>query len=219
MSFKWFTHNKSKNETAAALQAAVANGRGLLAVVCKPGCAICEAGWKKLNTSALTKFLEDNNIVGLKIEDSASHCMALTSQAKLWRNPDGSKTSDTLPILAFFKPRARAMDAGLSLAKSGGDVATWFCGSTPKYVPTYAAANVIKWLGVIMLSDAYSKACHDTAASQPAKPTRYAVSVTAVFTATFNSKAEAENAAKLCQVKPHGGWDIHAGKPQVEPVK
>lgn len=215
MSFKWFIHNKTKNETAAALQAAVANGRGLLAVICKPGCAICEAGWKKLNTSALTKFLEDNSIVGLKVEDSASHCMALTSQAKLWRNPDGSKTSDTLPILAFFKPRARAMNAGLSLAKSGGDVATWFCGSTPKYVPTYAGATVAKWLQSIMATDAYS----GTVASQPAQPTRYAVSVTAVFSATFDSKAEAQNAAKLFEIKPHGGWDIHAGQPQVEPVK
>lgn len=214
MSFKWLYHNKTKNETAAALQAAVANGRGLLAVICKPGCAICEAGWKKLNTSALTKFLEDNSIVGLKVEDSASHCMALTSQAKLWRNPDGSKTSDTLPILAFFKPRARAMNAGLSLAKSGGDVATWFCGSTPKYVPTYAGATVAKWLQSIMATDAY----HGTAATD-AQPTRYAVSVTAVFTATFASKAEAQNAAKLFEIKPHGGWDIHAGQPQVEPVK
>lgn len=215
MSFKWLYHNKTKNETAAAIQAAVANGRGLLAVICKPGCAICEAGWKKLNTSALTKFLEDNSIVGLKVEDSASHCMALTSQAKLWRNPDGSKTSDTLPILAFFKPRARAMNAGLSLAKSGGDVATWFCGSTPKYVPTYAGATVAKWLQSIMATDAYS----GTVASQPAQPTRYAVSVTAVFSATFDSKAEAQNAAKLFEIKPHGGWDIHAGQPQVEPVK
>lgn len=219
MSFKWLYHNKTKNETAAALQAAVANGRGLLAVICKPGCAICEAGWKKLNTSALTKFLDDNGIVGLKVEDSASHCMSLTSQAKLWRNPDGSKTSDTLPILAFFNPRARTMDAGLSLAKSGGDVATWFCGSTPKYVPNYAGATVAKWLQGIMQTDAYKKACSDTAASQPAKPTRYAVSVTAVFTATFDSKSEAENAAKLFEIKPHGGWDIHAGQPQVELVK
>lgn len=215
MSFKWFIHSKTKNETAAALQAAVANGRGLLAVICKPGCAICEAGWKKLNTSALTKFLEDNSIVGLKVEDSASHCMALTSQAKLWRNPDKSKTSDTLPILAFFKPRARAMNDGLSLAKSGGDVATWFCGSTPKYVPTYAGATVAKWLQGIMDTDAYN----GTVASQPAQPTRYAVSVTAVFSATFDSKSEAENAAKLFEIKPHGGWDIHAGQPQVEPVK
>lgn len=215
MSFKWLYHNKTKNETAAALQAAVANGRGLLAVVCKPGCAICEAGWKKLNTSALTKFLEDNSIVGLKVEDSASHCMALTSQAKLWRNPDKSKTSDTLPILAFFKPRARAMNDGLSLAKSGGDVDTWFCGSTPKYVPTYAGATVAKWLQAIMATDAYN----GTVASQPAQPTRYAVSVTAVFSATFDSKQEAENAAKLFAVKPHGGWDIHAGQPQVEPLK
>lgn len=215
MSFKWLYHNKTKNETAAALQAAVANGRGLLAVICKPGCAICEAGWKKLNTSALTKFLEDNSIVGLKVEDSASHCMALTSQAKLWRNPDKSKTSDTLPILAFFKPRARAMNDGLSLAKSGGDVATWFCGSTPKYVPTYAGATVAKWLQSIMATDEYN----GTVASQPAQPTRYAVSVTAVFTATFDSKSEAENAAKLFEIKPHGGWDIHAGQPQVEPVK
>jgi len=218
MSFKWFIHSKTKNETAAALQAAVANWRGMLAVICKPGCAICEAGWKKLNTSALTKFLEDNNIVGLKIEDSASHCMALTSQAKLWRNPDGSKTSDNLPILAFFKPRARAMNAGLSLAKSGGDVATWFCGSTPKYVPNYAGATVAKWLQGIMQTDAYKKACPGNAATD-AQPTRYAVSVTAIFAATFGSKAEAENAAKLFQVKPHGGWDIHAGQPQVEPVK
>ena len=218
MSFKWFTHNKSKNGTATALQAAVANGRGLLAVICKPGCAICEAGWKKLNTSALTKFLGDNGIVGLKIEDSASHCMALTSQAKLWRNPDGSKTSDTLPILAFFKPRARAMNDGLSLAKSGGDVDTWFCGSTPKYVPTYAGATVAKWLQSIMATDAYKKACPGNAATTT-QPTRYAVSVTAVFTATFDSKAEAENAAKLFEIKPHGGWDIHAGQPQVEPVK
>lgn len=215
MSFKWLYHNKTKNETAAALQAAVANGRGMLAVICKPGCAICEAGWKKLNTSALTKFLEDNSIVGLKVEDSASHCMALTSQAKLWRNPDGSKTSDTLPILAFFKPRARAMNDGLSLAKSGGDVDTWFCGSTPKYVPTYAGATVAKWLQAIMDTDAYN----GTVASQPAQPTRYAVSVTAVFSATFDSKSEAENAAKLFEIKPHGGWDIHAGQPQVEPVK
>lgn len=215
MSFKWLYHNKTKNETAAALQAAVANGRGLLAVICKPGCAICEAGWKKLNTSALTKFLEDNSIVGLKVEDSASHCMALTSQAKLWRNPDKSKTSDTLPILAFFKPRARAMNDGLSLAKSGGDVDTWFCGSTPKYVPTYAGATVAKWLQAIMATDAYN----GTAASQPAKPTRYAVSVTAVFTAVFDTETEAQNAAKLFQVKPHGGWEVTAGKPQVEPVK
>ena len=58
----------------------------------------------------------------------------------------------------------------------------------------------------------------DTTATD-AQPTRYAVSVTAVFTATFESKSEAENAAKLFEIKPHGGWDIHAGQPQVELLK
>ena len=72
-----------------------------------------------------------------------------------------------------------------------------------------------KWLQSIMATDAYN----GTVVSQPAKPTRYAVSVTAVFTATFDSKLEAENAAKLFEIKPHGGWEVTAGKPQVEPLK
>lgn len=169
--FKWHYHDTKRNETLRALQ------RGadhlFLVFVGKPGCAICAAQWKALNTAAFTKFMEEHEIVGLKVDDSASHYQALVTGAKLWRNPDNSRINEGPPFLALIKTHGIISDDDtitLSLRKTGvTNVSAWICGSTPKYIPTVNAKNVMAWIEAMEQTDAFKKAFPWLANGQPAK--------------------------------------------------
>lgn len=158
--FKWYYHDTARNETLKALQRGA--DHPFLLFVGKPGCAICAAQWKALNTAAFSKFMDANGIVGLKVDDSASHYQALITGAKLWRNPDGTKTNDGPPFLALIKTRGIITDdpdISFSLKKSGHtNIDAWICGSTPKYIPAVNAKNVQAWLEAMEKTDAFRKA-------------------------------------------------------------
>ena len=158
--FKWYYHNSTKNETQAALKAAVENQCGLLVYVGNPGCSVCAGIWNNTATSKLTSFLKNRKIVALKIEDSTSHYQSLATKAKLYRNPDGSKVAEGPPFLVFIKVKDSSVDTtSIDFAKSTGDIDTYFCGSTGKYLPTINATNVIDWLTELMDDAAYQAAC------------------------------------------------------------
>ena len=158
--FKWYYHDKARNETLKALQHGA--DHPFLLFVGNPGCAICAAQWKALNTAAFSKFMAANGIVGLKIDDKTSHYQALASQAKLWRNPDGSKVNEGPPFLALIKTRGIITDdpdISFSLKKSGAtNIDAWICGSTPKYIPAVNAKNVEAWIEAMEKTDAFRKA-------------------------------------------------------------
>lgn len=191
--FKWYYHDTTRNETLKALQRGA--DHPFLLFVGKPGCAICAAQWKALNTAAFSKFMDANGIVGLKVDDSASHYQALITGAKLWRNPDGTKTNDGPPFLALIKTRGIITDdpdISFSLKKSGHtNIDAWICGSTPKYIPAVNAKNVQAWIEAMEKTDAFRKAFPwrfevITAAkdpSVPSEPSQSAPSVSVVVPA------------------------------------
>jgi len=185
--FRWYYHDATRNETLKALQYGA--DHPFLLFVGKPGCAICAAQWKALNTAAFSKFMDVNGIVGLKVDDSASHYQALITGAKLWRNPDGTKTNDGPPFLALIKTRGIITDdpdISFSLKKSGHtNIDAWICGSTPKYIPAVNAKNVQAWLDAMEKTDAFRKAFPwrfeeypaEEAPSTPSEPSQSAPSV------------------------------------------
>ena len=157
--YKWYYHSKKKNETLKSIQASV--DHMMLVFVGNPGCSICAAQWKALNTPKFTQYLKDNEIVGLKVDDSTSHYLSLLSQAKRYRNPDGSKTTDGPPFLALVKNNAVMTDLDLSMTfkKTGvPNILEWICGSTSKYVPVVNDKNVIAWIEEMKKTDIYKKA-------------------------------------------------------------
>lgn len=195
--FKWHYHNAAKNETLKALQRGA--DHPFLLFVGKPGCAICAAQWKALNTAAFDKFMAEHEIVGLKVEDSASHYQALVSGAKLWRNPDNTKINEGPPFLALVKTRGIISDdetITFSLRKSGlTSIDAWICGSTAKYIPAVNAKNVMAWLEAMEKTDAYKSAfpwladgATPVASGTAAKPATEAVPATE---AAATPKAEA----------------------------
>lgn len=184
--FKWYYHDTARNETLKALQRGA--DHPFLLFVGKPGCAICAAQWKALNTAAFSKFMAENGIVGLKVDDSASHYQALITGAKLWRNPDGTKTNDGPPFLALIKTRGIITDdpdISFSLKKSGHtNIDAWICGSTPKYIPAVNAKNVQAWIEAMEKTDAFKAAfpwlcpeCGVAVPSTPSEPSQSAPSV------------------------------------------
>lgn len=122
--FKWYYHNSTKNETQAALKAAVENQCGLLVYVGNPGCSVCAGIWSKTATSTLTSFLKNRKIVALKVEDTATHYQALSGAAMLYRNPDGSQTEGGPPFMAFIKVKDDHLNTTSISFKKGasGDV-------------------------------------------------------------------------------------------------
>lgn len=157
--YKWYYHSKKKNETLKSIQASI--DHLMLVFVGSPGCSICAAQWKALNTPEFTQYLKDNEIVGLKVDDSVPHYLSLLTQARLYKNPDGSKTTDGPPFLALVKNNAVMTDLELSMTfKKAGvpHILEWICGSTSKYVPVVNDKNVISWIEEMKKTDIYKKA-------------------------------------------------------------
>lgn len=157
--YKWYFHSAKKNETLKSIQASV--DHLMLVFVGKPGCSVCKAQWKALNTPEFTKYLKENEIVGLKIDDTQAHYQSLLAQAKRYMNPDGSKTENGAPFLALVKNNAVLTDLELSMTfkKTGvPHILEWICGSTSKYVPITDDKNVITWIEEIKQTDIFKKA-------------------------------------------------------------
>lgn len=157
--YKWYFHSAKKNETLKSIQASV--DHLMLVFVGKPGCSVCAAQWKALNTPEFTQYLKENEIVGLKIDDTQAHYQSLLAQAKRYTNPDGSKTANGAPFLALVKNDAVLTDLDLSMTfkKTGvPNILEWICGSTPKYVPELNSKNVITWIEEIKQSEVFKKA-------------------------------------------------------------
>lgn len=157
--YKWYYHSRNKNETLKSIQASI--DHLMLVFVGSPGCSICAAQWKALNTPEFTQYLKDNEIVGLKVDDSMPHYLSLLTQARRYKNPDGSKTIDGPPFLALVKNNAVLTDLELSMTfkKTGvPHILEWICGSTSKYVPVVNDKNVIAWIEEMKQTDIYKKA-------------------------------------------------------------
>lgn len=157
--YKWYFHSTKKNETLKSIQASV--DHLMLVFVGKPGCSVCAAQWKALNTPEFTQYLKENEIVGLKIDDTQAHYQSLLAQAKRYMNPDGSKTANGAPFLALVKNNAVLTDLDLSMTfkKTGvPNILEWICGSTSKYVPTVDSKNVIAWIEEMKQTEVFKKA-------------------------------------------------------------
>ena len=160
--YKWYYHTSSKNETQAALQAAVANHCGVLVFVGNPGCSVCAGIWGSSmmdGTGKMATFLKNNKLVGIYVEDSTTHYQKLANGARGYKNPDGSRTESGPPFLAFVKVKDDCTEV-TSLNFSGSDsvVDVFFCGSTGVYLPKINYTNVTNWLTNLMQSDAYKSA-------------------------------------------------------------
>ena len=161
--FKWYYHSAKVNETKAAFQAAIANRCGMVVFIGKPACSVCAGIWGSSNldgTGKMEKFLADNRLVGLHVEDDASHYMQLSAGMGNYVNPDGSRTTTSAPFMVFIKVKGDHLDTtSISFSGSKSDVDVFFCGSNSGYLPTMNYANVSKWLTNLMKSDAYKEAC------------------------------------------------------------
>ena len=113
--FKWYLHTDKVNETKAAIAAALDNNRPLLIFVGKPGCANCELVWSGpkylLGETKMADFLEQERIVGLKIEDTTGHFTNLCDAKNYYTDiygVSGKKVNSTAPLFFFFKVKSSA---------------------------------------------------------------------------------------------------------------
>lgn len=160
--YRWYYADTTKNETSAALQAAIGNKCGLLVFVGNPGCSVCEGVWGSAmmdGPGKMAKYLEENKLVGLYVEDSTTHYQKLANGARGYKNPDGSRTESGPPFLVFVKVKDDCVDVtSLNFSGSTSVVDVFFCGSTGNYLPVMDYANVTRWLADLMKSDAYKNA-------------------------------------------------------------
>ena len=166
--YRWYYHDTTKNETSAALKAAVQNKCGLLVFVGKPGCHICDSVWSSSyegtammdGTGKMATYLKNNKLVGLKIEDSQSHFSDLASGAMGYSNSDGSKTNTNAPFLVLVKVKeGKEDDTNFDLASRKSDIEIFFggYGSLGMYDKTYA--KITAWVNGLIASDKYKTAC------------------------------------------------------------
>ena len=146
----WCFHSPEKNETQEAIRRALKdNGNGLILLfVCKPGCAVCKAAWDKANTLALDNYLNGSKIVGLRIDDSAGHFIALNTLIQSWKNSDGPKPSGGNPFLALVQVKESSLGktTSFSLSQKDGDVEKLLSGSNAFFLPVIDDLSVIDWL-------------------------------------------------------------------------
>ena len=107
--FKWYFHtSKAKNETKAAIAAALDNDAPILLMVCKPNCAVCQRVWQNMKAETdFAYYMQGTGIVGLKIEDTASHFTDLAKAKNKYVGIDGvsgKKVNSTAPFFLLFIP-------------------------------------------------------------------------------------------------------------------
>ena len=166
--YRWYYHNTTKNETSAALTAAIQNKCGLLVFVGKPGCHICEVVWSSSydgtammdGAGKMAAYLKSHSLVGLKIEDSQSHFSDLASGAMGYRNSDGSATNTNAPFLVLVQVKeGKENDENFDLTSRNSDIEYFFggYGSLVMYDKTYA--KITAWLNGLLATDEYKTRC------------------------------------------------------------
>lgn len=139
--FRWHFHSKSVNETAEALEAAEANGAPVLLFVSKPGCAVCESAWSSIDAEdRLASCLKAAGVVGLKVDDSYAHYMALASSVASRKNPDGSRPSTTAPFMVLVRVKGSGTSFGAA------NVASFMGGTGGRSMPKWTYENAVAWL-------------------------------------------------------------------------
>lgn len=107
--FRWYFHtSKAKNETKAAVAAALDNDAPILLMVCKPNCAVCQRVWQGMKAETdFADYMKEKGIVGLKIEDTASHFTDLAKAKNKYvgiGGISGRKVNSTAPFFILFVP-------------------------------------------------------------------------------------------------------------------
>lgn len=162
-SFKWHFHASGKNETKAAVATALDANRPLLIYAGKPGCSVCELAWKnylKAETK-LADWMRDNAIVGLKIDDSASHFTDLGKFKNKWTGIDGAsgkKTNSTAPFLVFVKLSEKARGkTKITLDPSKNELDAYLSGFGGAKATDKTYEAIAKWLTGVMGLEEFKK--------------------------------------------------------------
>ena len=152
--YKIYVHDSSRNDTLKAIQAAYANcDRPMVLFIGTPYDDRLANDWKKLDTPKFRKFLANEHIVCLKVEDSDKHCKRLARDSRKRINPDGSRHAGEIVLI---KP-------SMVLAPSGFDLPFDFNSHCYDFISGYGkkdvtAAGVIRWLEESQELDCYKQA-------------------------------------------------------------
>ena len=152
--YKIYVHDSSKNDTLKAIQAAYANcDRPMVLFIGTPSDGRRAEDWKKLDTPKFRKFLANEHIVCLKVEDSDKHCKRLARDSKKRINPDGSKHIGEIILL---KP-------SMVLVPTGFDLSFEFDIHCHDFISGYgrkevSVTDIIRWLEESQELDCYKQA-------------------------------------------------------------
>ena len=149
--YKWFYHSSTKNETSKAVKAALDNNCGLLVLVCKPNCAVCAKACSKDYMDCngkLLKYMEEHQIVGLKIDDTQSHVQSIGSGISGYYNYDKTKTDKNVPFLLLVKPKEGT--TVFETLKKKTSIDEFFGGFGTKKMSEQTYANVSAWLDTML---------------------------------------------------------------------
>lgn len=221
--YKWHYHSAKKNETAAAICAALDNNCGLLVVVCKPDCSVCAKICGKDYMDLDGKFaayLKAHKIVGLKIEDSQSHEMAIASGINSYYNYDHTKTDKNVPFLLLVKPKESSRKCkSFQTLKKNTDIDLFFGGFGSKTASGQTYPKVAAWLDLMLdpklaywdkrdnYATVYGEGSAQHSASAPAKTSyRVTADITCTMRKAFSAMSEAE-ARKLAE-KELKAWTL-----------
>lgn len=220
--YKWHYHSAKKNETAAAICAALDNNCGLLIVVCKPDCSVCAkiCGKDYMDLDGkLAAYIKSHKIVGLKIEDSQSHEMAIASGINSYYNYDHTKTDKNVPFLLLVKPKESSRKCkSFQTLKKNTDIDIFFGGFGSKTASGQTYAKVAAWLDLMLdpkltywdkrdnYATAYGKGSTQSSAAPAKKSYAVTVDVTCTMSKEFAATSEAE-ARKLAE-KELKAWTL-----------
>ena len=149
--YKWHYHSAKKNETSAAICAALDNNCGLLIVVCKPDCSVCAkiCGKDYMDLDGkLAAYIKSHKIVGLKIEDSQAHEQSIATGSGSYTNYDKTKTDKNVPFLLLVKPKPGVKVFETLKKKTSIDL--FFGGFGSKTASGQTYAKVAAWLDLML---------------------------------------------------------------------
>lgn len=159
---KWYYHSSSsKNETKAAIAAALDGNHPLLVMACKPACDVCALVWKNLKaTTKLADYLKAKGIVGIKIDDTSKHFTDLAKDKNPYTGIDGvsgKKINSTAPFFVFFKVKESARGKSkITLDDTQVELFLSGFGGAKSSAKTYESLTA--WLDSIMNKSDYKKA-------------------------------------------------------------
>lgn len=154
--YKIYYCNTKKNETLKAIVSAYANhDRPMVLFISKPDSLMpdkLKEDWKKLCTAKFKKYIAENHMVCLKIEDSLAHYKKLKSDSRKYLNSDGSKHQGEIVLI---KPSILLLphDYKLNFVFKNHCI-TFISGYKDKEVNT---DKVIEWLEASKSLESYKK--------------------------------------------------------------